>query len=117
MADWAAKRFWKETKIIKTDNGFSISLDDKPLKTPAKASLNVPSKAIAQRIAQEWDAQEDLIDPSNMPTTRGANAAIDKLSLQRTEVIEMLCEYGDSDLLCYRSASSTNSLLFCSKNR
>ena len=83
--------------------GFGVELDKAQLKTPAKAVLAVPTRALAQLIADEWGAQEGLVDPETMPTTRWANAAIDKVSVQREDVISMLAEYGGSDLLCYRA--------------
>lgn len=103
MADWAAKRFWKETTVVEVEGGFSVHLDGRSVRTPAKAALVVPTRQLAEMIAVEWDAQDGKIDPTTMPVTRGANAAIDKVSLQRAEVADMLSEYGDSDLLCYRA--------------
>ncbi|MEO9863766.1 MAG: ATP12 family protein [Yoonia sp.] len=104
MSDWAAKRFWKTTAAVECDGGYAIELDGRPVKTPAKVALVVPTADMAAAVASEWDAQVDLIDPTTMPVTRGANAAIDKVSVQKAEVVEMLAAYGDSDLLCYRAA-------------
>lgn len=103
MSEWKAKRFWKEATAEQLDDGWTIRLDGRSVKTPAKAALVVPTRAIADAIAIEWDAQEDLIDPLSMPFTRTANAAIDKVAPQRAEVAEMLAAYGDADLLCYRA--------------
>ncbi|MEX0305116.1 MAG: ATP12 family chaperone protein, partial [Leisingera sp.] len=72
-------------------------------KTPAKAPLVVPTREMAEAIASEWDAQTESVDPGSMPCTRSANAAIDKVTHQHSEVADMLAEYGDSDLLCYRA--------------
>ena len=104
MSDWQPKRFWKKAQAEACDEGFTVLLDGRPVRTPAKAPLAVPTRAMAEAIAGEWDAQEKVIDPRTMPVTRGANAAIDKVRTQRDEVIAMLAEYGDSDLLCYRAA-------------
>ncbi len=104
MSDWKPKRFWKKAAAVAEAGGFAVKLDEKPLKTPAKADLLVPTEAMAQAIAAEWDAQVDVVDPGSMPVTRGANAAIDKVAAQRAEVVALLTEYGDSDLLCYRAA-------------
>lgn len=97
------KRFWESASVIELDEGFSVALDGRRLKTPAKADLVVPVRAIAQLIADEWGAQVEQVNPEVMPTTRWANAAIDKVSAQRNDVIAMLAEYGGSDLLCYRA--------------
>ena len=104
MNEWAAKRFWKTTATTEAADGFGIELDGRPVKTPAKAPLIVPTAALASAIAAEWDAQQDKIDPLTMPVTRGANAAIDKVATQKSEVVALLAAYGDSDLLCYRAA-------------
>ncbi len=104
MSDWKPKRFWKEATATDCDGGFTVLLDARPVRTPAKAPLVVPTLSMAKAIAVEWDAQEKLIDPRKMPVTRGANAAIDKVGTQRAEVVALLAEYGDSDLLCYRAA-------------
>jgi chaperone required for assembly of F1-ATPase len=105
MADWAAKRFWKETTVAKAEGGFTVLLDGRNVRTPAKAPLVVPSRDLAVEICREWDAQVEGVDPETMPYTRGANAAIDKVSIQHAEVADMLAAYGDSDLLCYRADS------------
>jgi len=104
MSDWKPKRFWKTATASPVEAGFAVLLDARPVRTPAKALLQVPTLAMAEAIASEWDAQEKLVDPRTMPVTRGANAAIDKVRTQRHEVIALLAEYGDSDLLCYRAA-------------
>lgn len=105
MSTWAAKRFWKETSVqAEEGGGFSVRLDGRPVKTPAKALLQVPTRALAQAVADEWEAQEGEIDPRNMPVTRSANAAIDKVAVQFDEVAAMIAEYGGSDLLCYRAS-------------
>ncbi len=103
MSEWALKRFWKEVRVDSDDSGFVIRLDDRPVRTPAKRSLTVPTDAIATRIAAEWDAQTEKVDPTGMPWTRSANAAIDKVALQSAEVKTHLGGYADTDLLLYRA--------------
>ncbi|SFR31448.1 Chaperone required for the assembly of the F1-ATPase [Yoonia tamlensis] len=104
MSDWKPKRFWKTATATTCEGGFTVELDSRSVKTPAKATLIVPTMPMAEAIAAEWDAQGETLDPATMPITRGANAAIDKVRTQHAEVAEMLAEYGDSDLLCYRAA-------------
>jgi chaperone required for assembly of F1-ATPase len=100
---WVAKRFWSAVTITDTPDGFSIRLDDKPLRTPAKAPLVLPSRGLAQLVAAEWEAQTGKVDPRTMPATRTANSAIDKVIPQQTEIAGMIAAYGASDLLCYRA--------------
>ena len=103
MSGWAPKRFWKEAKVVEAEGGYTVSLDGRAVKTPAKAPLVVPARAMAEAIAAEWDAQAEKIDPNTMPVTRGANSAIDKVARQHAEVAELIAAYGGTDLLCYRA--------------
>lgn len=105
MSDWKPKRFWSSADVIEAGTGFTVHLDSRPVRTPAKAALVVPTRALAGEIAREWDAQDGQVNPLTMPFTRSANAAIDKVALQRDEVAELLAAYGDTDLLCYRADS------------
>ena len=104
MSDWKPKRFWKNATVVAVDGGHTVHLDGRPVKTPSKAGLIVPTAAMAAAMAAEWDAQVELVDPRTMPVTRCANSAIDKVRVQHADVAAMLAEYGDSDLLCYRAA-------------
>ena len=105
MSEWKPKRFWENSLVVEAENGFTVELDGRRVKTPAKAGLIVPTRAMADAIAAEWDAQDGQVDPGTMPMTRSANAAIDKVRHQHAEVADMLAAYGDSDLLCYRADS------------
>ena len=99
------KRFWTEVSVAREDDGFAVLLDGRPLKTPAKAALLAPNEALAQAIAEEWQAVEEKIDPRKMHLTRCANATIDKVFNEHASVAAMLAEYGATDLLCYRAES------------
>ncbi len=103
MSERAIKRFWKVTSVSDCDDGFEVRLDDRSVKTPAKRSLTLPTREMANRLAAEWDAQQEAVVPTNMPWTRSANAAIDKVATQRQEVAEHLAGYAETDLLCYRA--------------
>ncbi len=99
------KRFWKDVSVRRDGDGYAVLLDTRPLKTPAKAAFVVPSKPLAEAIAQEWDGVEKTIEPRTMHLTRCANATIDKVSLEKQAVADMLAEYGGTDLLCYRATT------------
>ncbi len=103
MSEWKAKRFWETVSVEAQDDGFAIHLDGRPVRTPAKAPLLVPTHGFAEVIAQEWRDQTDEVNPGTMPATRTANVAIDKVSLRLPQVVAHLVEYGASDLLCYRA--------------
>ena len=103
MSEWTMKRFWTKVSVVESAEGFAVTLDTRPVKTPAKRALVLPTRAVAECVAAEWEAQEKTVDPAAMPWTRSANAAIDKVASQRAEVVAHLAEYAGSDLLCYRA--------------
>ena len=103
MTGWTPRRFWKETLVVPDGGGWGIMLDARPLRTPAKAPLIVPSAALAQAIAAEWEAQGPQVRPAMMPLTRMANSAIDKVAPQFDAVVDEIAGYGGTDLLCYRA--------------
>jgi chaperone required for assembly of F1-ATPase len=100
---WAARRFWTAASAVPVEGGFTVHLDGRPVRTPLKAPLVLPTAGLAEAVAAEWQAQEGTVKPETMPFTRTANSAIDKVATQQAEVVEMLAAYGDSDLLCYRA--------------
>ena len=91
---------------------FPLLLDGKPVKTPAARSLAAPAKALAAAIAEEWNAQAELIDPARMPLTRLANAVIDAVADAPGPVADEVANYLGSDLLCYR-AEAPEGLVEC----
>ena len=105
MSEWKAKRFWTAATTEPCDGGYTVQLDGRAVKTPTKTLLVVPTLSLAQAIADEWDAQDEVIDPTSMPFTRSSNAALDKVAHQHAEVAELLAAYGDADLICYRADS------------
>ena len=97
------RRFWREARVVEEDRGFAIALDDRPVRTPGKRTLIVPTKALADAIAAEWNAQEKEVEPSEMPLTRLANSAVDGVVFRRDDVIDAIARHGDTDLICYRA--------------
>lgn len=98
------KRFWTEAQARAAQaGGFGVYLDDRPLRTPEKRLLVLPSPALAGAIAAEWAAIEGEIQPDRLPFTRAANSAIDRVAADPEPVIDALAAYGDADLLCYRA--------------
>jgi chaperone required for assembly of F1-ATPase len=97
------KRFYKNVAVGVADGAHQILLDERPVKTPARQALAVPSERLAQAIAEEWRAQGEEVDPRSMPLTGLANAAIDRVAPDKASFAEGLARYGESDLLCYRA--------------
>lgn len=103
MADWKAKRFWTAASVEPIEQGFTVQLDGRDVRTPRKTLVAMPSRALALGVAEEWNAQSEIIDPYSMPLTRAVNATLDKVVPQRADVAANLAEYGGTDLLCYRA--------------
>ena len=99
------KRFYKEVSTDRTDDGFRILLDGRPVRTPGKKLLAVPSQPIADRLRAEWDAQSEEIDPAKMPVTRLVNTAIDGVADNLDAVFDELVRFAGTDMLCYRADS------------
>jgi chaperone required for assembly of F1-ATPase len=97
------KRFYKEAAAAPAAGGVALLLDGRPVKTPARAALEVPTEELAEAIAAEWNAQGDEVDPHTMPLTGLANAAIDRVAVDRDGFAAGLARYGEGDLLCYRA--------------
>lgn len=103
MSVWTARRFWTTASAVPAEGGFTVQLDARPVRTPLKSALILPTLALAEAVAVEWQAQDKTINPETMPFTRTANSAIDKVRPQFAAVADMLVGYGGSDLLCYRA--------------
>ncbi len=97
------KRFWSTALVAPAPDGFAVSLDARPLKTPAKRPVVLPTAALAAAVAAEWDALEGTVDPGHLPLTRLANSAIDGVAPELAAVRAHVVAYGGSDLLCYRA--------------
>jgi chaperone required for assembly of F1-ATPase len=98
------KRFYREAEAgAQGEGGFPVLLDGKKVATPLRRRLAAPTRALAQALAAEWNAQGSEIDPARMPLTRLANAVIDAVADARAEVAEEVAKYLGSDLLCYRA--------------
>ncbi len=97
------KRFYREAVAVEADCGFGVALDGRNIRTPAKAALVAPTRALAESIAGEWAAQEDKIDPVTMPMMKFTSTAIDRIMPQRDAVADQIAAYAQTDLICYRA--------------
>jgi chaperone required for assembly of F1-ATPase len=97
------KRFYAKAGIVQSPDGFAITLDGKPVRTPSGRPLTAPAAGIVEAIAAEWDAQREIIDPLTMPLTRFANSVVDAVVDRVGLVADDVAKYFRSDLLCYRA--------------
>lgn len=97
------KRFYKSVSIQAADQGHQLLLDGRPVKTPMRLPLVLPTQAMADAIRAEWEAQGEEIVIASMPLTGFANAAIDQVAPQRQRFIDDIAAYGETDTLCYRA--------------
>lgn len=95
------KRFYKQAAIDKIDGGWTVVLDGRSIKTPARLPLTLPAERLAKAIAAEWNAQEEYIDLAAMHLTRLANVAIDRVEDARDDMADELARYCETDLLCH----------------
>jgi chaperone required for assembly of F1-ATPase len=96
-------RFYKTVTVAEEHGRFRVLLDGKTMRTPAKNELAVPTRALADAIAAEWDSQGERIDPATMPLTRLANSILDGVIGREAEVRQDIAKYAESDLVCYRA--------------
>lgn len=97
------KRVYEQVSVAEVPGGYEVRLDGRPLRTPARAPLVLPRAALAQAIAEEWDAQTEEVRPHTMPIMQLASTAVDRIGPQRTGVIDAVAAYAETDLLCYRA--------------
>lgn len=98
------RRIYQKAAPIERADGHGVTLDGKPLKTPAKRELIVPNAALAAAIAEEWAAQPSEVHPETMPLTRLAASTLDRVAPCRAEIVEQTANYAGTDLVCYRAA-------------
>jgi chaperone required for assembly of F1-ATPase len=98
------KRFYASAGVVESPSGFAITLDDKPIRTPSGRQVVAPVRQIAEAIAAEWDAQQEIIDPVTMPLTRFANSVVDAVTDRVDAVTDDVAKYLGSDLLFYRAS-------------
>lgn len=95
------KRFYKDASVERIEGGWTVHLDGRALKTPAKAGLVLPTEALAAAVAEEWRGQGETLELQTMTLTRLANVAIDRPPEARADLVAEVQRYGETDLTCY----------------
>ena len=97
------KRFWTTVELAEVEGGYAILLDARPVKTPARERLILPTEALAEASATEWRDCGEEIEPRAMPLTGLANAAIDRVAPDPEAYAAELARYAEADQFCYRA--------------
>ncbi len=97
------KRLYKEAQPAAHDGGFGVSLDGRPIRTPGRALLLLPTRALAEAIAGEWNAQETEVRPGTMPLMQLAGTVVDHLPGNRASVEATVLRFAETDAVCYRA--------------
>jgi chaperone required for assembly of F1-ATPase len=97
------KRFWTDVQVATDGEQFIVRLDGRPVKLPSGKPLAVPFQALADGIAAEWAATGQNFTPDDLPLTRLATTAQERVRAHRGDIITQLAAYGMNDLLCYRA--------------
>nr|WP_142848683.1 ATP12 family protein [Telmatospirillum sp. J64-1] len=97
------KRFYKQAGVAEAEGGFAVTLDGRSVRTPMGQPLTLPSRGLAEAIAEEWGAQAQEVAPETMPCMQLASTALDRIEAQKDEIIGQLMKYAGTDLLCYRA--------------
>jgi len=97
------KRFYKDVAVEPADGGWRVTLDGRAIRTQQGKPQIVPTRALAEAMAQEWSAQGDEIDPASLPLRDLADYAIDEVTRDPAALIAALLPYAETDTLCYRA--------------
>lgn len=97
------KRFWKEVSVDRTDLGWRVALDGKPIKTQGGRPQLVPTRGLAELLAGEWAAQGEEIDPAGFVFRDMADYAIDQVAPDRERSLARILRFAETDTLCYRA--------------
>jgi chaperone required for assembly of F1-ATPase len=99
------KRFYRRVEVAMEGSAYRVLLDGRPLRSPAKWAMMLPSEALAEALAAEWRAQGETIRTDVMPLTRLASTAQDRMPELRAAATLEAIDYAGTDLLCYRAAA------------
>lgn len=95
------KRFYKNAEVRAQDGAFHVQLDGRAIRTPARNLMAVPTAALAEGLAIEWNSQSDEVDRTTMPLNRMAGTAIDGLAGKRAATVTAIARYAETDMVCY----------------
>lgn len=97
------KRFYKDVTVAEGDGGWRVLLDGRGIKTVAGKPQVLPTRALAEALAEEWADQAEELDPRAFVLRDMADYALDVVPQDRADVIRSLVAFAGTDTLCYRA--------------
>ncbi len=97
------KRFYRDVTVEQGGQGFAVRLDGRAIKTAAGQPQTLPSRALADAVAGEWDAQGEKLDLALFRFRDLADYAIDIIGTERPAALGKLIGFAQTDTLCYRA--------------
>lgn len=97
------RRVYKQVAVAAAEGGFEVRLDGRAVRTPARNPLRLPTAALAQAVADEWDAQGETVQPGSMPMMQLAATALDRVVPDPAAMADAAARFAETDLVCYRA--------------
>ena len=97
------KRFYRAAAAVEGPDGWHVALDGRQVRTQGGHVLVLPNRALAERLAGEWAAQGEQIDPRGFPMRDLADYALDVVAQDKRAAVAALLRFAETDTLCYRA--------------
>jgi chaperone required for assembly of F1-ATPase len=95
------RRFYKDVTVTAVDGGFGVMLDGRNVRGPKGGRTILPTRGLAELVAEEWAGQGEHLELAAMHANRLANTAIESVPQAREATAQQIADYAASDLLCY----------------
>jgi chaperone required for assembly of F1-ATPase len=105
------KRFYKDASAGTHEGALTVLLDGRPVRTPKRTLLAMPTAGLAEAVAGEWRDQVDEIVPTSMPLTQLVSTALDRIAPQMDAVVTEVVRFAETDLVCYRAETPESLVL------
>lgn len=97
------KRFYTAATVAPVGGEHAVLLDAKPVKTPGGKPVRVPTRALAEGMVEEWEAQQSHIDFRGMPLVRLAHSAVESGPEGAAAFRDEIIRFAGNDMMLYRA--------------